>query len=154
MKIGEDENSSPTSTIDEQRDKLVRVCSWSDRRDSCHPKNMSNAKPTDDEDVCHTMPSVKELAKQFSSNVSTTTILYYTVYYLNKNYHTYFSSFVCSGFIILTYIRTFSLGLRMLYNLYCYITRPENSTNLYLNPQKLIESSNIFIVIVFVFTRD
>lgn len=62
------------------RDKLVRVCSWSDRRDSgggggggagvCGGPRSSIAESADD---VH-MPSVKELAKQFSSSVSTSSL--------------------------------------------------------------------------------
>jgi len=51
------------------QDKLVRVCSWTDRRESGSGVSKSSiAESTDD--VHHYMPSVRELAKQFSSNVS------------------------------------------------------------------------------------
>ncbi|KAL5240559.1 hypothetical protein ACI65C_007969 [Semiaphis heraclei] len=49
------------------QDKLVRVCSWMDRRESGSGDSKSSiAESTDD--VHHYMPSVRELAKQFSSN--------------------------------------------------------------------------------------
>jgi len=58
------------------QDKLVRVCSWTDRRESGSgvPKS-SIAEMAADYDVHHCMPSVRELAKQFSSNVSVTKYL-------------------------------------------------------------------------------
>lgn len=69
----------PTGTCGGSRpDKLVRVCSWSDRRDSGggggggiggYLKSSIPSKSADDLQQC-AMPSVKELAKQFSSNVS------------------------------------------------------------------------------------
>lgn len=62
---------TPFGTRDpQQQDQLVRVCSWTDRRESGGggiPKS-----PTAElaDDLNHCMPSVRELAKQFSSNVS------------------------------------------------------------------------------------
>lgn len=61
-----------------RQDKLVRVCSWSDRRDSGGGgvggvggglKNSFSSEFADEAQHC-AMPSVKELAKQFSSKVS------------------------------------------------------------------------------------
>lgn len=56
------------------QDKLVRVCSWTDRRDSGSGVPKSSIAESADE-VHHCMPSVRELAKQFSSNVSVTKII-------------------------------------------------------------------------------
>jgi len=58
----------------QRQDKLVQLCSWTDRRESGVgiPKS-SIAKSADD--VHHCMPSVRELAKQFSSKVSANKIL-------------------------------------------------------------------------------
>lgn len=52
----------------QRQDKLVQLCSWTDRRESGVgiPKG-SIAESAED---VHCMPSVRELAKQFSSNVS------------------------------------------------------------------------------------
>ncbi|XP_060878236.1 uncharacterized protein LOC132950711 isoform X3 [Metopolophium dirhodum] len=49
------------------QDKLVRVCSWTDRRDSGSGVPKSSIAESAD-DVHHCMPSVRELAKQFSSH--------------------------------------------------------------------------------------
>lgn len=69
----EDSPSTP-STINGigHPEKLVRVCSWSDRRDSSvgnADRSGPNGSTPESVDDMH-MPSVKELAKQFSSNVS------------------------------------------------------------------------------------
>jgi len=58
----------------QRQEKLVQLCSWTDRRESGVgiPKS-SIAESADD--VHHCMPSVRELAKQFSSKVSATEIM-------------------------------------------------------------------------------
>lgn len=63
----------PFGTCGDQ-DKLVRVCSWTDRRESGSGVTKSSVAESTD-DVHHYMPSVRELAKQFSSNVSVTNIV-------------------------------------------------------------------------------
>ncbi|XP_025197941.1 uncharacterized protein LOC112596463 isoform X3 [Melanaphis sacchari] len=51
----------------QRQDKLVQLCSWTDRRESgVSIRKNSIAESADD--VHHCMPSVRELAKQFSSN--------------------------------------------------------------------------------------
>jgi len=58
------------------QDKLVRVCSWTDRRESGSGVPKSSIAESAG-DVHHCMPSVRELAKQFSSNVSVTRVINY-----------------------------------------------------------------------------
>ncbi|VVC27014.1 Hypothetical protein CINCED_3A017071 [Cinara cedri] len=62
LTVGDGDNFSPGNCFGRQN-KLVRVCSWSDRRDDDAPKS-----PIDNSTDDVHMPSVKELAKQFSSN--------------------------------------------------------------------------------------
>jgi len=60
----------------ERSDELVRVCSWSDRRDNSNSRfrrQSTTAKSSSD----NVMPSVKELAKQFSSNQVSVNFLHY-----------------------------------------------------------------------------
>ncbi|XP_025419497.1 uncharacterized protein LOC112689843 isoform X2 [Sipha flava] len=61
----------PAAASNTARDKLVRVCSWSDRRDSdgggAGGRGGPRSSVVESADDVH-MPSVKELAKQFSSN--------------------------------------------------------------------------------------
>jgi len=63
-----------TCGVLKRQDKLVRVSSWTDRRESVVGGVLKSSIAESADDVHHCMPSVKELAKQFSSNVSTTEI--------------------------------------------------------------------------------